>query len=152
MTRLVLLDSGPLGLASNPRAREPTRRCNEWLQSMLDANVRVMVPEIADYEVRRELLRAGRPKGIAILDYLGETLGFLGITRAVWLRAARLWAESRAGGLPTADTAALDGDVILAAQAQLAAESGFDVLVATDNAAHLGRFVDARTWETITAG
>jgi hypothetical protein len=41
--------------------------------------------------------------------------------------------------------------VLLAAQAQLAAEDGFDVIIATTNVAHLGRFADAREWEAITA-
>jgi hypothetical protein len=41
--------------------------------------------------------------------------------------------------------------VILAAQALLVAEEGFEVIVATRNVSHLGRFIDAREWETITA-
>ena len=40
--------------------------------------------------------------------------------------------------------------MILAAQALLVAEDGFEVIVATRNVGHLGRFVDARDWETIT--
>jgi hypothetical protein len=40
--------------------------------------------------------------------------------------------------------------MILAAQAELAAEEGHEVTVATTNVGHLGRFVDAREWETIT--
>jgi len=34
--------------------------------------------------------------------------------------------------------------MILAAQALLVAEDGFEVIVATRNVGHLGRFVDAR--------
>jgi hypothetical protein len=34
----------------------------------------VRVPEIADYEVRRELLRANKSKGIARLDLLKNTV------------------------------------------------------------------------------
>ncbi len=41
--------------------------------------------------------------------------------------------------------------MILAAQALLVAEDGFEVIVAPRNVGHLGRFVDARDWETITA-
>jgi hypothetical protein len=64
-------------------------------------------------------------------------------------RAAELWALARTEGYPTADDAALDADVILAAQAQLAAEYDYEVVVATTNVGHLGRFVDARPWEQI---
>jgi hypothetical protein len=38
----------------------------------------------------------------------------------------------------------------LTAQALLVAEDGFEVIVATRNVGHLGRFVDAREWETIS--
>jgi hypothetical protein len=60
----------------------------------------------------------------------------------------------RAQALPAMRTTvapeALDGDCILGAQA-LRAVGPFDtVIVATDNVAHLSRFVDAQLWETIS--
>jgi hypothetical protein len=61
-----------------------------------------------------------------------------------------LWAQARNEGYATADNSALDCDVILAAQALLVAEDGFEVIVATRNVGHLGQFVDAREWQTIT--
>jgi hypothetical protein len=65
--------------------------------------------------------------------------------------AAQIWAEARQRGLPTADDKALDADVILAAQANLAASDGQSVVVATTNPGHLSRFVtDARTWSAIS--
>jgi predicted nucleic acid-binding protein len=151
VSQLILLDSGPLGLVTNPREGDQSRRCNEWLWLVLDGGSRVMVPEIADYEVRRDLTRAGRPKGIARLDLLAEQLGSLPVTTAVWRRAAELWARARTEGDPTAADAALDADVILAAQAQLAAEDAFEVIVVTTNVGHPGRFVAARPWESVTA-
>jgi hypothetical protein len=151
MTRLVLLDAGPLSLAVNPKAGEDNRRCKAWLAGLVAGGVRVRVPEEADYEVRRELFRAGRRGGLDRLDKLGRQAGYLPVTVAVWRRAAELWARARNEGYATADDTALDCDVILAAQAQLAAEEGFDVIVATTNVAHLGRFVDAREWQTIVA-
>jgi predicted nucleic acid-binding protein len=149
MDRLILLDSGPLGLVTNPRESDDGRRCKAWLRAELAAGSMVRVPELADYEVRRELLRAGRSKGLARLDELAERVGFLPVTSDVWKLAAQLWAEARSAGWPTADAAALDGDVILAAQAGLAMEPGTTVIVATTNAGHLGRFVDARRWEDL---
>jgi hypothetical protein len=72
------------------------------------------------------------------------------ITTDVMLRAAELWAAARSAGLPTAGPDALDGGCILAAQAQLSVGPGDTVTVATDNVAHLSRFIDAELWETIT--
>src|SRR4051812_44108915 len=59
----LLLDEGPLSLVTNPRASDQARRCNEWLEAVLARGVRVLVPAIADYEPRRELLRANKLEG-----------------------------------------------------------------------------------------
>jgi len=149
VSRLVLLDAGPLGLVTNPKGSDDSRRCKAWLAGLVTGGVRIMVPEGADFEVRRGLFLEGKRGGIDRLDKLGQQAGYLPVTFAVWRRAAEMWARARRGGYATAEDAALDCDVILAAQAELAAEDGFDVTVATTNVGHLGRFVDARTWETI---
>jgi len=65
------------------------------------------------------------------------------------LYAARLWAEVRQGRQATADPKSLDGDVILAAQAMLQVQQGYEVIVATTNVKHISRFVDARLWTDI---
>jgi predicted nucleic acid-binding protein len=83
------------------------------------------------------------------LDQLKSLLSYLPITTSVMLKAAELWAEARRNGYPTADPKALDGDVILAAQAILAVEDENEVLIATTNAGHLARFTDARDWRSI---
>lgn len=103
------------------------------------------VPEIADYELRRELLRADKTKSIERLDQLKELIGYLPLTTGAMLVAAQLWAEVRNQGQPTASDKALDADVILAAQAILLEDSGEDtkVMVAADNVKHLSRFVTA---------
>ncbi len=108
-----------------------------------------MLPEIADYEVRRELLRAGKVAGIRRLDQLKTTITYRPITTEVMLKAAEFWAEARRRGRPTADPKALDGDVILAAQAVLVADEGNEVIIATTNVGHLSQFVDAREWQLI---
>jgi predicted nucleic acid-binding protein len=149
MNRLILLDSEPLGLSSNPRESEKATRCKSWLVPLLMSGDRVMIPEIIDYEVRRELLRAGKAKGLARLDALVGQLGLLPSGGPVLVEAAGLWAKVRREGFQTADDKALDADVILAATAILAAREGFEVIVATGNVGHLGRFVDARAWDQI---
>jgi hypothetical protein len=67
--------------------------------------------------------------------------------------AAKLWAEVRQKGMPTAEPASLDIDCILAAQAITTASTlsvdPSDVVVATSNVGHLSRFVNAEMWETI---
>lgn len=143
---MVLLDSGPLGMLAHPR---PQAAIVAWFADLRRRGTAVRVSELADYEVRREWLRANLMMGVQRLDDLGVALGSLAVTRAVLLRAAELWAQARQQGRPTAGDAALDGDVIIAAQAQLAATPGDPVIVATTNVAHLGRFVDARLWQDI---
>jgi predicted nucleic acid-binding protein len=149
---IVLLDSGPLGWVTNPNLSPQSLACTRWLSELRIALVPVLVPEIADYEVRRELLRSNKHAGLLRLDALAATAGYLPISTAVMRRAAQLWADARGRGRPTADPHALDGDVILAAQAQLLAEEeGDEVIVATTNPRHLDQFVPARRWQEIAA-
>jgi hypothetical protein len=151
VNRLIVLDSGPAGRVTNPRASEKEMRCKVWLWNLLAAGERFMIPEIVDYETRRELPRAGKARGVAKLDDLGRQFGLLPSGGTVLLEAAGLWAEARRGGYPTADEKAIDGDVIVAATAILVAREGFEVIVATENLGHLGRFVDARDWQDARA-
>lgn len=92
--------------------------CKRWLLALAERGVRIGIPEIADYEVRRELLRAGKMRGIERLDALRETFEYLPLSTVVMRDAASLWAEVRKRGQPIADPKALDADVILAAQAR----------------------------------
>lgn len=149
MSKVVLLDAGPLGMVTNPKASPVCQECQLWLESLLVKGYTVMVPEIVDYEVRRELLRANKLEGIKRLDQLKAVLVYIPLTTQVMLKAAELWAEARRAGKPTADPKALDGDVILAAQATLVAAEENEVVIATTNVGHLSQFVDAREWRVI---
>lgn len=146
MSRVVLLDSGPLGMIAHPQASE---EIEAWLDNLDAKGVLTPVPEIADYEVRRELLQADRTKSIQRLNRYKLVLGYVPLTTDTMLLAAELWAQVRKQGRPTADSKALDGDVILAAQATLLTRVGHDVTIATTNVKHLSLFVDAREWQTI---
>ena len=149
-TSCVILDTGVLGLVTNPSAAPGPEACKTWLKRLLLNGVIVAVPEIADYELRRELLRADKLRGIRTLDVLRSQLLFVPITSAMMLKAAEIWAQLWKQGQPTSAPGSLDGDVIVAAQALLAAEANaLDPVVATDNVGHLGRMITAAEWRTI---
>jgi predicted nucleic acid-binding protein len=119
------------------------------LLALAERGVRIGIPEIADYEVRRELLRAGKTRGIVRLDAILETFEYLPLSTTVMRDAALLWADVRKRGQPTADPKALDADVILAAQARRM--DAAEVVVATTNVRHLSRLVDAKLWRDVVA-
>ena len=123
----------------------------QWARTRLGVGDHLIVPEIADYEVRRELLRADRTLGVARLDELCIGLGYQPLSTSTMRKAAELWAQARNHGHPTAHDAALDRDVLLAAQAQTLQidQPGETVVVATTTVAHLARYVDARVWDQI---
>jgi hypothetical protein len=147
MTRIVLLDSGPLGMVAHPKIN---RKVANWLRDLLRSGAIVLVPEICDYEVRRELLRGKKTASIERLDELKVTLGYLPITTEAMLLAAQFWAEARLDGRPTAKDEALDGDVILAGQAATIADDDEKPTIATTNVKHLSRFAQAAIWDQIT--
>jgi hypothetical protein len=60
MTQIILLDSTPVGLVTNPKATPLAIECQQWLKGLLDRQYHVVLPEIIDYEVRRELIRANQ--------------------------------------------------------------------------------------------
>jgi predicted nucleic acid-binding protein len=142
----VVLDSGPLGFATNPHNSIVPIACRQWIANLLAAGRRVILPEIADYEVRREFLRANMTSSLKLLNSLAHLIEYLPLTTAMMRQAADLWAQARNTGQQTAPNHALDADVILAAQAL---SLGVPVVVATGNPAHLSRFVSAELWQNI---
>ena len=145
---MVFLDAGPLGLASNPRQSPINLQCARWLQGLLASGTRVVIPEISDYEIRRELLRAGKSRGIKKLDDLALLVEYLPLTTLAMREAAAIWATARNQGQPTAGDRAIDADVILAAQAITFGIPNF--VIATTNVGHLSRFAPAELWPAIT--
>jgi predicted nucleic acid-binding protein len=147
VTRAVVLDSGPLSRACDPaRNRELAR----WLETLLDSDVVVVIPEIVDYEVRRGMLHR-KMRALRRLDEFKSVLAYTPLSTPVMQRAAELWAQARRRGRPTADVKELDGDVILAAQAEdTRLRTAYDeVIVATENIGHLGQFISAKSWKEI---
>jgi predicted nucleic acid-binding protein len=146
MSDAVVLDATPLGILCHPRNPPPARACRQWVDDLVAAGRRVLLPEIADYEVRRELLRRNSRIALSHLDQLTLRLEYLPLTTPAMRLAAQLWAQARSAGQPTAPAAAIDADVILAAQAL---SLNAQVLVATGNPAHLARYVPADLWSNI---
>jgi predicted nucleic acid-binding protein len=112
---------------------------------------RLVVPVIVDDEVRRELERVGQRKGLAQLDAFNAARAdrYVSITDSALRLAARLWAQARNTGMPTADPKELDCDVLIAAQALTMGIPVSDLVVATTNVGHLARFVTADLWTNI---
>ena len=116
---IVFLDTNMLGSVVNPTVKSASvQAIKRWAQEMQDAGHQLAVPAIADYEVRRELHRRHAQKSIAALDtFNNEVPGrYLPVEETALRLAAVLWGRVRNEGKPTADSKALDGDVILAAQ------------------------------------
>jgi len=147
VTQVVLLDSGPLGLLTAPPHKAATQSCGQWLAGMMAVGVRVVVPEITDYELRRELLRANKLASVRRLDALARATEYLPISTAAMRRAALVWAQARQHGQPTANDNTIDADMILVGQALTL---GVAFVVATTNVGHLARFVPADLWQNIT--
>jgi predicted nucleic acid-binding protein len=141
--RRILLDTGPLGRVAHPRITDETRI---WVDSLLARDFEILIPEIADYELRRSFVFRRLSDSLAELDALRHRFTYLPINERVMRRAASLWAEARWRGRPTADPKELDADVILASQAIEASAT-----IATDNVGHLSQFVLAVHWRKVAA-
>lgn len=148
--RIILLDTGIVGIITNPKATfNDAQNCKQWFKNLLSRGEAFILPEIVDYEIRRELLRAKKYQGLKRLDELKQTITYLPLNTEVILLAAQFWANARNQGKPTANNQSLDGDVILAAQARYETLKGYSVVIVTTNTKHLSLFVDARKWQEI---
>ncbi len=50
MSRVIILDIGPLGLLTNPKKTPETRAITRWAPDIMMVGHRLMVPAIADYD------------------------------------------------------------------------------------------------------
>jgi predicted nucleic acid-binding protein len=138
--KVICLDSGPLGLAcSNPKNPDVIK-IGTWLRLwQVEENTIVILPEIIDYELRRELLLQGFGDSVSLLDQLRKALNYVLLRDNVLDRAAGLWADLRRRGLPTTHDHRLDVDVILAAQALDYTGHGDELIIATSDPGDLNR-------------
>jgi hypothetical protein len=88
LTDRIALDSTPLSLLCQRSTARGVAEIRAWLASRTNAGVVVYVPEIADHEVRRELIRAGKIASIHRLDILIADLDYLPLDTPTMRRAA----------------------------------------------------------------
>src|SRR6266849_6520999 len=109
MSLTLVLDTGPLGKVSNPKSSAENDAAAAWLQDHLRVGTRIIVPEIANYELRRELILGNKTRGLQKLDSLIAMLEYLPITTEAIYEAARCWADARKRGMSTAHEHSIDG-------------------------------------------
>ncbi len=138
-----MLDSGPLGrLTHADYSRNGEIRT--WLAALLDRHATVFLPDIADYEVRRNLILENLTGSLANLDALPSLITYVPLATADLRQAAAIWAKSLRTGRTVGEPEELNADVIIAAQA-----IRLGTVIATDNIGHLAQFTEARPWTSI---
>lgn len=136
----LLLDTGVVGQICHPRKHQDVRR---WFVAAVSQHD-FLISEVADYELRRELIRIRAAHSLARLDELSRELRYVPVTTATWRSVANLWAWLRRTGKATASEHGLDGDVLIAAQA-IAEEAA----VVTTNPRHFEPLVKALKWDDL---
>ena len=135
---ILLVDTGVLGQIVHPRKFVDVRARLPGIASAHD----ILVSEVCDYELRRELLRIDSRRSLRRLDELGRELRYVTISTSTWRVAARLWAATRRAGAPTGD--GLDADLLVAAQA-----IEERAVVVTDNPKHFEGLVGTTRWSDV---
>jgi predicted nucleic acid-binding protein len=150
---IIVLDTFPTSsICKRPSNQQLTLtdRCHQWVYDCEAAGHRIITPAISYYEVLRELEQRQAASQITRLKaFCLQPHRFLPLTTAHLETAARLWGQARRTGQPTADSHALDADVLLAAQALSLGFSASNLIVATTNPTHLSRYVAAEVWTDI---
>ena len=72
--KVIVLDSGPLGVLTNPNSTSKTRAARQWLNDHVLVGNQFVIPEIIDYEIRRELILIGNVRGIVALEHLETSM------------------------------------------------------------------------------
>lgn len=148
---IVLLDSTPLGLITHPANDKEPLECKSWVKRLVSGDILVVIPQIIDYEIRRELIRAKKLKSLQQLDLVRQIFPLVPLNENTMRKASELWAWARNTGQQTAHNENIDIDVILAAQAIVWAQQEQDyVVIATGNVDHIVRYAPAMSWQEIT--
>jgi hypothetical protein len=150
--RIVLLDESPLAAITHPSSKGDAGVAKTWYAELRAAGITVRVPQIADYELRRQLILKNFLSSIALLNQvIRQTGGLVPIKEKTFQHAAKLWAQRRKNNEAARDDKSLDGDMILCAQAWSLTRPRQKVIVASSNIKHLKSFVECDEWKNITA-
>jgi predicted nucleic acid-binding protein len=146
VARIFIFDSDPAGLACHDPGNSERGDLRTWMIKELIDGATIVIPAIIDYEVRRSLNLAEAWDGVKRLDalYDDKYVRYLEINKDAMRRAAELWAKARREHRPTAGDQALDGDVILSAQAMEFCSDSDDWTILTENLDHISRYVGDR--------
>jgi hypothetical protein len=87
LSDIIVLDTGVLGMLVHPAETGEPRECKVWLKQLVSRGAIFCIPEIADYELRRELIRMARTESIRRLDELKTTLRYVPITTPTMLQS-----------------------------------------------------------------
>jgi predicted nucleic acid-binding protein len=152
MPKLLLLDNNILSKILRPEVQENQPVFDAISRLQGNPQLRIFVPEIVDYELRRKLLHLGyrqrqtRKWAREALFGLDKwvSIGYIPLTTKVMRLAADIWAQTRANGQLRGPEDDLDVDVILAAQARQA--GGY---ILTTNEKHFRNIAQVFDWRTV---
>lgn len=155
MPLLLLLDNNILSKVLRPDLSENKPVADAISRLQGNPRLRIYVPEIVDYEIRRKLLHLGyrqrqtRKWAREALFGLDKwvSIGYIPLTTKALKLAADIWAQTRATGQLRGPEDRLDVDVILAAQARQA--GGY---ILTTNEKHFRSIADVFDWKTVDYG
>ena len=102
MSRVILLDAGPLGIVTKRLGVPDAEACRAWVARCLRHGARIFVPAIAYYEVCRELERMRNTTGLArVAAFCSAVPGrYLPLSDTALRLGCRLWAQARNAGRP----------------------------------------------------
>jgi len=149
---IIILDTFPASSTGKRPSKTVTvlDHCRQWINDCEAAGHIVLVPAVVYYEALRELeLLEAKSQIKRLKDFCLSPSRLIPLTTNHLEVAAQLWAKARKSGNATADPHALDGDVIIAAQAMSLELPVADYIVATTNPRHLSLFVPCDLWTNI---
>lgn len=151
---IILIDSGILGILSNPNESELNVKCENWLYEKFLRGT-ILTSQVCKYEVKRSLLlnqkRNLQLAGINKLTELENLIDFISITEEDIEIACKLWVKSIIQGIQVAPEKDINFDIMICTQwERLKKENpGREIIIATDNLRHLTRFAQAQSWQNL---